>query len=110
MRKVGLVLALLALAALPLLAQDMNIMGAGARARGMGGAFIGVADDATAVGWNPAGIANLDKPEASAVGLFNMKTFKNEWSYNDPTIPYDTSATEDWLCRSRRPTAIWCWL
>ncbi|MBI5804973.1 outer membrane protein transport protein [candidate division TA06 bacterium] len=95
MRKIGLVLAILALVALPAMAQDMNIMGAGARAHGMGGAFIAIADDATAISWNPAGIANLDRPEASAVGLFNMKTFKNEWSYNDPTIPYDTAGTAE---------------
>lgn len=31
--------------------------GAGARALGMGGAFVGVADDATAAYWNPAGLA-----------------------------------------------------
>jgi len=32
-------------------------MGVGARALGMGGAFVGVADDATAAYWNPAGLA-----------------------------------------------------
>lgn len=32
----------------------------GARALGMGGAFVGVADDATAVHWNPAGLATSD--------------------------------------------------
>jgi hypothetical protein len=65
---------------------DFNIMGTGARARGMGGAFIGVADDATAVGWNPAGIAQLEKPEASAVALFNMKSITNEGIFtDDPT-------------------------
>lgn len=51
-------------------AQNFNFIGAGARARGMGGAFIGVADDATAVSWNPAGLVRLEKPEASVVGLF----------------------------------------
>lgn len=62
-------------------ALDLNISGAGARAKGMGGAFIGIADDATAVGWNPAGLAQLDRPEASAVGVFNMSSFTNTWSY-----------------------------
>lgn len=32
--------------------------GIGARARGMGGAFVAVADDATACFWNPAGLAH----------------------------------------------------
>ncbi len=31
--------------------------GIGVRAEGMGGAFVAVADDASAVYWNPAGIA-----------------------------------------------------
>ncbi|HEX9972600.1 MAG TPA: hypothetical protein VGD14_11070 [bacterium] len=47
-----------------------NFIGAGARARGMGGAFIGLADDATAMSWNPAGLSKLEKPEASLVGLY----------------------------------------
>ncbi|MBN4081070.1 PorV/PorQ family protein [Caldithrix abyssi] len=36
----------------------------GARAIGMGGAFVAVADDATTIYWNPAGIARLQKSEA----------------------------------------------
>ncbi len=36
----------------------------------MGGAFIGVADDATAASWNPAGLAQLDAAEASVVGMY----------------------------------------
>ncbi|NOZ61233.1 MAG: hypothetical protein GXO74_06090 [Calditrichaeota bacterium] len=59
-----------------LLAQSVNLnfIGAGARARGMGGAFIGVADDATAASWNPAGLARLEKAEASVVGVFSSYT------------------------------------
>jgi hypothetical protein len=34
--------------------------GAGSRASGMGGAFVAVADDATAGYWNPAGLAQMD--------------------------------------------------
>ena len=34
--------------------------GVGARALAMGGAFVAVCDDATAMGWNPAGLALLD--------------------------------------------------
>ena len=36
-------------------AQDFAAVGS--RAAGMGGAFVGVADDATAIYWNPAGLA-----------------------------------------------------
>jgi len=37
--------------------------GAGARALGLAGSFAGIADDASAVYWNPAGLASLTKPE-----------------------------------------------
>lgn len=47
---------------------DFTVQGAGARAMGLGGAFIAVADDATAVSFNPAGLAQLMQPEVSFVG------------------------------------------
>ena len=34
-------------------------MGIGARAIGLGGAFVSIADDASATFWNPAGLANM---------------------------------------------------
>lgn len=40
-------------------------MGVGARALGMGSAFTALADDSTASFWNPAGLARLEKAEAS---------------------------------------------
>ena len=36
--------------------QNWNFLGMGARARGMGGAFLGVSDDGSAGTWNPAGL------------------------------------------------------
>lgn len=49
------------------MSSSLNPVGSGARATGMGGAFIGVADDATAASWNPAGLIQLEKPEVSIV-------------------------------------------
>ena len=46
---------------------NFTVLGAGARAMGLGGAFIAVADDATAVSFNPAGLAQLLEPEVSLV-------------------------------------------
>ena len=43
------------------------VLGAGARALGMGGAFLARADDATAASWNPAGLSYLLRPEVSVV-------------------------------------------
>jgi len=70
--------------------QNFNLIGAGARARGMGGAFIGVADDATAVSWNPAGLVRLEKPEASVVGLFESYGISTDIPEAD-TEPYKSS-------------------
>jgi tetratricopeptide (TPR) repeat protein len=41
--------------------------GAGARAMGMGGAFTAIADDATAIYYNPSGIARLERTELSGM-------------------------------------------
>jgi long-subunit fatty acid transport protein len=49
---------------------SFNPVGSGARALGMGGAFIAIADDATAASWNPAGLLQLERPEISAVGSY----------------------------------------
>jgi len=46
---------------------SFNPVGSGARAIGMGGAFIAVADDATAASWNPGGLIQLRLPEFSIV-------------------------------------------
>ncbi len=42
-------------------------IGAGARALGMGSAFVGLADDGTASYWNPAGLAGLSGHELTAM-------------------------------------------
>lgn len=44
-----------------------NPVGSGARALGIGGAFIAIADDATAASWNPGGLLQVEKPEVSIV-------------------------------------------
>ena len=55
------------------IASSPNPVGSGARAVGMGGAFIGVADDATAASWNPAGLIQLERPELSIVTDYNYR-------------------------------------
>jgi len=56
-----------------------SVQGAGARAAGLGGAFIAVADDATAVSFNPAGLAQLLKPEVS----FVSRGYRRDVAYED---------------------------
>jgi long-subunit fatty acid transport protein len=71
------------------------IQGAGARAEGIGGAFTAVADDATAVSFNPAGLGQLLQPEFSLVGAFSRKQFHNHgFVSTDQNAPLDLSDTE----------------
>ncbi|MGH8014980.1 MAG: hypothetical protein ACREBV_02190, partial [Candidatus Zixiibacteriota bacterium] len=43
-------------------AYNFDFTGNGARALGMGNAFLGVSDDVTAIGWNPAGMYKMESP------------------------------------------------
>ncbi len=64
------------------LPSSWNPVGSGARALGMGGAFIAVADDATAASWNPGGLIQLERPEISVVGAAFERTEDNEFATN----------------------------
>jgi len=57
-----------------------NFSGLGVRAMGMGGAFVGVADDFTAVVWNPAGLAQIQKREVYLA--FNRNGMTNDSRLN----------------------------
>ncbi len=61
-------------------------IGVGARGIGMGGAFTALADDSSAVYWNPAGLARLEKREVSVshaeLGLGTREDFL---AYAHPT-------------------------
>jgi long-subunit fatty acid transport protein len=57
-------------------------VGSGARALGMGGAFIAIADDATAASWNPGGLIQLEKPEISVAGGYVQRTEDNSFGTN----------------------------
>lgn len=57
-----------------------NPVGSGARALGMGGAFIAICDDATAASWNPAGLVQLEKPELSVVYDYHKNDLKSHYT------------------------------
>jgi len=97
------------LAALPATAQSINspfaiiaeqsrtatsIQGTGARAVGLGGAFIALADDASAVSFNPAGLAQLLSPEFSLVAesLRRNQTFSR---FKSSDQDFDDSSLKD---------------
>src|SRR5262245_27042219 len=61
-----------------------NRPGSGARAAGMANAFIAVSDDGTAASWNPAGLAQLRKPELSVVSsTFGRSLWANGFRTRD---------------------------
>lgn len=64
--------------------------GVGARAMGMGGAFVAVADDPSAAYWNPAGLTQLEVPMLlmSYGSLFDGKTQSLYGSFEFP-LPQD---------------------
>jgi hypothetical protein len=53
-------------------AGEFLALGVGAKALGMGGAFVGVANDGTASYWNPSGLCQLDQKQLS---LMHAETF-----------------------------------
>lgn len=70
----------------------------GARALGMGGAFVGLADDATAAASNPAGIAQLTRMQVAVEGRYiSQDSDKNafHWSAGGQGGPYSTSSRVD---------------
>jgi len=72
-----------------------NPVGSGARAIGMGGAFIGVADDATAASWNPGGLIQLETPEISVVVSYNHRTEDTTYmAFPEASGPQSISTTE----------------
>ena len=65
--------------------------GTGARALGLGNAFTGIADDFTAVWWNPAGLGQIKKFELT--GGFNHFNYSDDATFLGNTTNYSNSAT-----------------
>jgi len=57
-----ILMTLFLIGAIGLNANGLNLNGVGSKAIGMGGAFVGLADDLSAVFWNPAGLTQQQKP------------------------------------------------
>lgn len=56
---------------------DLNFSGAGAAARGMGGAFTAVSGNLAAISINPAGLSTLDRTQTSVVYRYNRPGVRN---------------------------------
>jgi long-subunit fatty acid transport protein len=115
-------LAVLLAGAVPAHAQisvSLNRSGSGARAAGMGNAFVAVSDDGTAASWNPAGLAQLRKPEFSLVyalgrqelSFTGMRSADGAIAYSNRQL-HSESASPDFLSAAlpltvaRRPVTV----
>lgn len=94
-RIVPAVIVALCIAALPhaaladKFAGEFMAIGGGARPLGMGGAFCAVADDASAVYWNPAGISGFEKRQ---VLFMHSERFGDLVNYNFAAFAMPTSS------------------
>jgi hypothetical protein len=70
-------------------------IGVGERAIGMGGAFSSIADNVTAIYWNPAGLTQLKMREFSVMHLNYLVDIKSEYlSYAHPLGRYGTLGSQ----------------
>jgi hypothetical protein len=82
-------------------AGEFMAIGVGGRPLGMGGAFVAIANDATAGYYNPSGLASIDYPE---VALMHDERYGGLVSYNygSVAIPYNKDwsfgVSTMWLC------------
>ena len=63
-------------------------IGPGARSLGMGSAYVSVADDASSIYWNPAGIVNVNKPEVQS--FYSPWLVETQFYYNTAVVPMGT--------------------
>ena len=69
-----------------------NLANPGARSLGMGGAFLGLSDDATAAYTNPAGLTQLSETEISIEGRHTKYSVPFVNGGSTPIDPFDTEA------------------
>jgi long-subunit fatty acid transport protein len=66
-------------------------VGSGARAMGLAGAFIAVADDATAASWNPGGLIQVERPEFSIAGAYSLR----HTDYVSDSLEIETTSSDE---------------
>ncbi len=76
---------------------DFMYIGAGVRALGMGGAVASIADDPSAIFWNPAGISQIRKTEIEVMHafLYNSLAYYDNVSICQP-LPNDVTIGLNW--------------
>lgn len=96
MSKRVLLAALAVILVLPSLvpANGLNLNGLGSRAQAMGGAFVGIANDFSAVFWNPAGAAGFRKEMFGFYATDLIPTATYRLASLIPEVPYVNAKTK----------------
>jgi long-chain fatty acid transport protein len=93
----SLLMALAVVLVLPSIApaNGLNLNGLGTRAQGMGGAFVGIANDFSAVFWNPAGAAGFRKEMFGfyATDLIPTATYRLPSMIEEPLVDAKTKTS-----------------
>jgi hypothetical protein len=78
-------------------AGDFTVIGSGVRALGMGGAFSAIADDGSAIYWNPAGISQIRDSEAQIMRayLYQNLAYYDNISFCQP-LPNEVTIGASW--------------
>ena len=66
-------------------------IGPGARSLGMGSAYVSVANDASSLYWNPAGIVNVSRPEVQS--FYTPWLVETQYYYN--CLLYTSDAADE---------------
>jgi len=74
-----------------LYSNGLNLNGNGSKAIAMGGAFVGLADDFSAVFWNPAGLTQMEEPNLAIFATDIIPTP----TYRFPLLGIDTEAKSE---------------
>ncbi|HKI85838.1 MAG TPA: outer membrane protein transport protein, partial [Thermoanaerobaculia bacterium] len=104
-RRSGLLILLLALVGAPVFGAGFSIFEQGAKAMGMGGAFVAQADDGSALFYNPGGLAFFDH-NLYSVGVTYITTSKANFRGADP-FPGASARGEQNSLQAFPPHAYW---
>ena len=80
-----------------LMANGLNLNSLGTKALTMGGAFVGLADDFSAIFWNPAGIAHFDKKYFGFYGTDIIPSGTYEFSIGAVPVVDAKTVTKNYL-------------
>ena len=97
MRKIFVFVALM-LVSVALVANGLSLNSVGTKALSMGGAYVGLADDGTAIYWNPAGLIGQDNAvKLNLTDVVPFSSYKADGAdYGYPATAFNIDAETEW--------------